>query len=273
MSEPSLKDIKRLFAESKNQCAFPNCTIQMVINNSVVGDICHIKGQKPGSARYDERQTEKERNSYNNILILCKVHHKVIDDDEESYSVKRLLKIKVSHIEKMSSKEIIYISDETAKLFSNIQDITIENGSVITTINQSGGQVAHSITNISPPKRCLSDQIKLDLISFLKINPKGKMSFASTQGDVESDNWKRSLMTIFREAGWQVTDAHTFMFFEAKRGLVVTIPFNAPETGLPQIVTAALKITGDPVSVNRGDMANESGIYVQVWNSPDNLQD
>ena len=273
MTEPSRKDIKRLFAESKNQCAFPNCTTEMVINNSVVGDICHIKGQKPGSARYDEKQTEKERNNYNNLLILCKVHHKVIDDDEESYSVERLLKIKDSHIEKMSSKKVICISDEIAKLFLNIQDIAIDKGSVITTINQSGGQVAHSITNISPPKRCLSDQIKIDLISFLNNNPKGKMSFASTQGDVEADNWKRSLMTVFREAGWQVTDAHTFMFFGTKRGLVVTIPFNAPETGLPQIVATALKITGDAVSANRGDMANESGIYVQVWNSPDNLQD
>jgi hypothetical protein len=93
-------------------------------------------------------------------------------------------------------------------------------------------------------------------------------AFASTQGDVEAHEFKGLLMDIFRTAGWDVRDRETFMFFGSKKGLVVTIPFGAPETGVPKIVASALSLTGSPVSGNRGDMAKECGIYVQVWHAP-----
>jgi hypothetical protein len=61
----------------------------------------------------------------------------------------------------------------------------------------------------------------------------------------------------------------TFMFFGSRRGFVVTIPFDAPESGVPQLVAEALARTGNPIVGNRGDMANECGVYVQVWHAPD----
>lgn len=96
MSSPSAKTIKQLFALSKNQCAFPKCTVGIVLeeNNTVVGEVCHIKGLRPNAARHDSTQTDDERNAFENLILLCSIHHKIIDEDVESYTVERLRKIK-----------------------------------------------------------------------------------------------------------------------------------------------------------------------------------
>ena len=64
-----------------------------------VGEMAHIKGEKPGSNRYDSSQDDSDRNSYENLILLCPTHHTIIDkpENEETYSVARLLKIKEEH--------------------------------------------------------------------------------------------------------------------------------------------------------------------------------
>jgi hypothetical protein len=69
----------------------------MALDDVLVGEICHIKGKKRGAARYDEAQTTAELNDYTNLILLCATHHKVVDDDEEAYSVERLIRMKISH--------------------------------------------------------------------------------------------------------------------------------------------------------------------------------
>ena len=96
-SKPSNPTIKRLFARSGNRCAFPRCTATLIDGDTVVGKICHIKGAKPGSARYDASQSAAERHGFDNLILLCGRHHDVIDADEEAYTVERLLKTKDDH--------------------------------------------------------------------------------------------------------------------------------------------------------------------------------
>lgn len=98
MSQPSLPTVKRLFAVSGNICAFLKCTMPLIDGSgSVIGQICHIKGKNAGSARYDIAQTNEQRNAFENLIVMCLVHHKVIDDDEESYPVEKLQKLKIAH--------------------------------------------------------------------------------------------------------------------------------------------------------------------------------
>ena len=134
--------------------------------------------------------------------------------------------------------------------------------------NQSGGQVAHTINNFGPPKRIVDSNMRSQILNVLAQSRPDRIGFASTQGDVKAHEFKQQLMEVFRSAGWQVQDMQTFMFFGERKGFMVTIPFNASEQGLPQIVAHALNQTGNPVSGNRGDMANDCGIYVQVWHAP-----
>jgi hypothetical protein len=145
LTNPRLKTIKRLFAVSGNCCYFPNCNTPLVDEERgiITGEICHIKGKKPLSPRYDSNQSDEERHGFDNLLLMCPIHHTVIDDDTASYSHSRLIEIKSGH-EKIHAdgKEP---SDDVAKQFI----LNISKKAVIFTKNQKGGQVAHSIININ----------------------------------------------------------------------------------------------------------------------------
>jgi hypothetical protein len=91
---PSQNTLKRLFALSGNQCAFPKCRAPLTHNDTLLGELCHIKADSPGGPRYDTNQTDAERQAFENLLVLCPTHHTVIDDDEVSFSVLRLQEIK-----------------------------------------------------------------------------------------------------------------------------------------------------------------------------------
>jgi hypothetical protein len=94
---PTESTLKRLFARSGNQCAFPRCVAPLTHNDTLIGQVCHIRGDKPGAARYDPSQAASERQAYDNLIILCPNHHTVVDDDERAYTVERLFCMKIEH--------------------------------------------------------------------------------------------------------------------------------------------------------------------------------
>ena len=144
LKSPRQKTIKRLFAVSGNYCSFPKCSTSLVDKESgiVTGEICHIKGRKTESPRYDPDQSDEERHDFDNLMLMCPIHHKVIDDDVESYTVARLIDIKSKH------EELNAGGDEPNEEIVNQFLLSISKGSLIYTQDQKGGQVAHSIINI-----------------------------------------------------------------------------------------------------------------------------
>jgi hypothetical protein len=62
-----------------------------------VGEIAHICGDKPLSARYDKLQSEKERQGFDNLMLMCGHHHNIIDKDEDTYTVAKLKQMKHDH--------------------------------------------------------------------------------------------------------------------------------------------------------------------------------
>lgn len=52
--KPGLTTIKTLFALSCNRCAYPGCDLRLTDPawGGVKADIAHIRGEKPGAARY-----------------------------------------------------------------------------------------------------------------------------------------------------------------------------------------------------------------------------
>jgi formylglycine-generating enzyme required for sulfatase activity len=99
MTGPALATIKRLYALSGNTCAFPECNNPLVdaASGKVTARICHIKARQPEGPRYDASQTDDERHAFENLLLMCPIHHDVIDSDTETYTVARLQEIKASH--------------------------------------------------------------------------------------------------------------------------------------------------------------------------------
>ena len=106
----------------------------MAVNQTLTGEVCHIKGARPGSARYDSSQADVERHGYGNLVLMCPTHHTVIDDDEEAYSVERLRKIKAAH-EAQSTP----IPDAEA---AAVAEVFLQS---VTNIGQSGGLSAQTV--------------------------------------------------------------------------------------------------------------------------------
>jgi len=120
MSDMSDKDLKLLFGKSGSLCAISTCRKKLIVektdagdDESIVGQMAHIKGDKPNSKRYDSTMSEKERNGYGNRILLCSVCHKIIDDQEKEYTVEKLHKIKDEHEEWISQKLAQEITDIT----------------------------------------------------------------------------------------------------------------------------------------------------------------
>lgn len=91
------KDQKILWGRAAGMCGI--CRVRLTLEDgdgalATVGAMCHIIGEKEGSARYHSDLSDEERNSYSNLILLCSHHHDIIDKDEKSYSVEKLHKIK-----------------------------------------------------------------------------------------------------------------------------------------------------------------------------------
>lgn len=86
---------RALFRVANGTCYFPSCPIPViteVAGEHIVGvEIAHIYGAFPGSARFDPAQTDDDRRAFSNLILLCSVHHKLVDKVKpEDYPVELL---------------------------------------------------------------------------------------------------------------------------------------------------------------------------------------
>lgn len=104
------KAIKLLWSNAAGRCSFTSCNERLTVEQAAhsaphtLGEMAHIKGNKRGSNRYDETQTDGNRDSYENLILLCPNHHTLIDkpENEEIYTADALVKMKISHEAKVS---------------------------------------------------------------------------------------------------------------------------------------------------------------------------
>jgi hypothetical protein len=66
-------------------------------SDSIIGEMAHIEGEKPNAARYNVSMTDKERQHYSNLILLCPTCHTIIDNDELTYTTINLKTIKTNH--------------------------------------------------------------------------------------------------------------------------------------------------------------------------------
>lgn len=76
------------------------CGVRVVEDNKIIAVAAHIKGEKPGSARYDDTMSDSERNSPENLILLCPTCHDRVDKNPEKYTVKYLLDRRHRHLNK-----------------------------------------------------------------------------------------------------------------------------------------------------------------------------
>lgn len=127
---------KRLWARSGNRCAFPSCEQRLVeptadhAEDTVVGEECHIVARRDSAqvARSVSLLTAEERelyasliadrNGFENLVLMCRVHSAVIDDVAQRYSVAAVLEMKRAHERAVENERAMLVmptrSSETA---------------------------------------------------------------------------------------------------------------------------------------------------------------
>lgn len=94
---------KRLFALSRNECAFRGCTSAVSSHTSedeapvTLGEIAHIVGRGRQGPRGRLRLSSEELDRIGNLILLCEKHHKIVDANPTIYSVEVLRKMKTDH--------------------------------------------------------------------------------------------------------------------------------------------------------------------------------
>lgn len=95
------KDLKLLWAKAGGRCSI--CREKLITDSkneseaTLVGESCHIIGEKEEGPRGNSQLSLSERNRYPNLILLCRNHHKVIDDDCSTYTIEKLHQIKSDH--------------------------------------------------------------------------------------------------------------------------------------------------------------------------------
>jgi hypothetical protein len=99
----SEKTAKMLWGNSASRCAI--CKKYLYLSEtetddpSLIGDMAHIVGHKPKAARHRSDYPTDKLHLSPNLVLLCKCHHKEIDDRPGEYTEDKVLKIKATHEE------------------------------------------------------------------------------------------------------------------------------------------------------------------------------
>ncbi|ULA63836.1 MAG: HNH endonuclease [Nitrospira sp.] len=95
------KTRKLLWSRSGNRCAI--CRLELAIDATVcddaslIGEECHIHSGRKTGPRHNSSFEIDEIDAYENLLVLCRAHHKMVDDQNETYTAEILRQIKNNH--------------------------------------------------------------------------------------------------------------------------------------------------------------------------------
>jgi hypothetical protein len=151
-----VKDVlRRLWALSGNECAFPDCTARLIDADGVlISEIVHIRGALRGSARFDPSQTNEERRSFENLLLMCHRHHKGTDN-EKRFTTERMTRIKRAHENRYA--QVI------ESLQRSVSDLTIQqvptHSTTLGGLFTSSGLTAEEIAGMKPDFVRLADRL------------------------------------------------------------------------------------------------------------------
>lgn len=104
----SERNKKIVWARFKSQCAICHKELLHEADNekfSLLGEVAHIVGEQENAPRGQHPMPLIERNEVKNLLLLCLEHHKIIDDDEITYTIEKLHDIKQEALTRLTSSQ------------------------------------------------------------------------------------------------------------------------------------------------------------------------
>ncbi|MEW6573747.1 MAG: SAVED domain-containing protein [Bacillota bacterium] len=165
-----------LWVSSGGICAYPDCKQRLVFEEAGktfnVADKAHIIPHAAGGPRKEERasskMTEDEISSAENLILLCKVHHNIVDTDPDRFTADMLREMKRKHEE--------WVAIRLSKVQTSIA-------------------ILHKTKGPKTDAVLLADQLDLKVL--------GIASFHENLDDVPQINWddaKKRNIEVFNEA-------------------------------------------------------------------------
>ena len=119
-----LKTQKMLWGRAAGRCSLSECREELfedateTDDSVLVGENCHIVAESDGGPRADLAVPMERRNRYANLILLCRNHHKIIDEQVGEYTVERLHSIKQEHEDWVKTQLDLF---DSAKQFDDEQ--------------------------------------------------------------------------------------------------------------------------------------------------------
>lgn len=204
MGDVSLPVTKRLFAESGNRCAFPECKSPLITEAGVVtGRICHIHAANENGPRWDPSLGDK-RHEFDNLLLMCGPHHDEIDKQVEKWPASKLHSLKKSWAASTASsqQDVERVSLQLLELLSAEM-----HGVSIGSINaQNVAVIGHVAGSVSVGGSAESESLRRDRVNFnslIKLADKSLIPFLREQelGGSFSDEYIQEIGKILRSQG------------------------------------------------------------------------
>lgn len=99
----STRDRVMLWGRAGNRCSHPECREPLVVDGSsngtraLIGEVVHIVASSPDGPRGSAEYPEGKLDSYDNLILLCRNHHRIVDQQADTYSVETLHELKAQH--------------------------------------------------------------------------------------------------------------------------------------------------------------------------------
>lgn len=143
---------------SGNLCAFPRCDLPIVeAVGTITGEICHIRARNEGGPRFDVTQNEDERQGFDNLVLLCRRHHKMVDAEPDVYSVDALEALKRIREEEMGRPEQATDVFFAKILLGDLRRIEVTNNGGNVVIDSPGAIIAETV-NVKTTRKTVNIQ-------------------------------------------------------------------------------------------------------------------
>ena len=125
-------DRLKLWVRSAGRCAICNKYLLELNYDVNIGEMAHIVGWSTAkrSPRGDAPLPVEERNTVDNLVLLCAEHHKIVDTPEllKEFTVERLISHKRAHEQRIYHLTDMKADDATVilRMFGGIRGLTVE---------------------------------------------------------------------------------------------------------------------------------------------------
>lgn len=109
--------IELLWGRAAARCAYPDCRIPLTRDATesdgsvVLGIIAHIEAHSDDGPRANVNLSERERNGYENLILLCAHHHALVDKQTNTFPSQMLRDWKTKHeewvTERLTNTEVL----------------------------------------------------------------------------------------------------------------------------------------------------------------------